>query len=287
MTKRLWSVLSTPIFEMSGTKISVVNFFVALAIFFLTIKVAKLVQSYASKVLDKYSIEPGVKGSIEKMIYYIMVVIGSFIALDSVGISLSSLAAVGAVLMVGIGFGLQNITQNFISGLIILFERPIKVGDLVEVNGINGRVVEIGIRSTLIHTRDDVAIIVPNSEFISKNVVNESFSGDKRRLHMPVGVAYGSEVELVKSVLEDIAKNHKMVLSHPEPKVLFNNFGDSSLDFDLTFWTKDNWYYEVVMSDLRYEIDRKFRENNISIPFPQRDVHIVSAPGPTSVTQEH
>jgi len=270
----LWRVLSTPIFELSGSSVSVVNFFFAIILFFAIIKCAKFSRRYISKFLDQYEIDQGVKGSIEKIIYYMMIVIGALTSLDSIGISLSSLAAVGAVLMVGIGFGLQNVALNFISGLIILFERPVKVGDLVEVGGVDGKVMEIGIRSTLIHTRDDVAIIVPNSEFISKNVINQSFSGEKVRLHLKVGVAYGSDVPKVQTVLENVSLEHELVLSSPAPKVFFTDFGSSSLDFELTFWTKNSWKNEVILSDLRFSIDQKFREEQITIPFPQRDVYI-------------
>ena len=221
-------------------------------------------------------IDRGVKGSIERLIRYIVVILGFFVALDSLGISMTSLAALGAVLMVVIGFGLQNVTQNFISGLIILLERPIKVGDLVEVGGNTGRVHEIGIRYILIHTRDDIAIIVPNSQFISEQVVNESFSSETIRRRLHVGVAYGSDEELVKKILLEVAQSYEKVLKETAPNVLFLDFGESSLDFALQIWVNDLWRYETILSDLRFAIDAAFRANKIEIPFPQRDLHLRS-----------
>ena len=179
--------------------------------------------------------------------------------------------------MVGIGFGLQNIAQNFISGLIILIERPIKVGDVVQVGGVSGRVIDIQARSTLIQTRDDVSILVPNSQFISEQVVNESFRGDIIRYTIKVGVAYGTDTKLVQETLLQVAKEHSLVLKDPAPTVLFEDFGDSSLNFELLVWLEDLWTYRRTLSELRFEIDQKFRERNIEIPFPHRDLHIKSS----------
>lgn len=229
------------------------------------------------KFLDSKDLNSGVKDSISRFARYTVIIAGALIALDTIGISLKSLAALGAVLMVGIGFGLQNIAQNFISGLIILLERPIKVGDIVKVQGVSGVVKEIGARSTLINTRDDIAIIVPNSQFISEQVVNESFSGETIRLHLNIGVAYGSDVNLVKDVLLKIGAEHTNVLKSPAPNVLFTDFADSSLNFELRIWVNDLWTYDSILSDIRFKIIEKFNEKNISIPFPQRDLHIKSS----------
>ncbi len=275
--KASWKYISFPLFEISGTKISVISVLLCIAFFALSIRLANMAEKFVDRVLKDKDLDIGVKGSISRFTRYAVIIVGALIALDTVGISLSSLAALGAVLMVGIGFGLQNITQNFISGLIILLERPIKVGDKVKVQGVSGKVVEIGARSTLIHTRDDIAIIVPNSQFISEQVVNESFSGEQIRLHLEVGVSYSSDPEKVKEILMEIAKEHPMILNDPESRVFFKNFGDSSLDFVLTIWVRELWYYERIMSDLRFAVMRKFKENKIEIPFPQRDLHLRSS----------
>lgn len=282
VVKRFSQILTTPFLELSGNKISITTMFIVVLFIYLSSVLSKYAQVLTTKVLMNKNIDSGVKGSITKFIGYATQILGIVITLEMVGISLSSIFALGGVLMVGIGFGLQNITQNFISGVILLFERPIKKGDLVEVDGVSGRVTEIGSRSTTITTRDDVSIIVPNSKFISQQVVNDSFSGERRRFHVAVGVAYGSDVDLVQKTLIEVAKNHSKVLDAPAPRVFFQDFGDSSLNFDLTIWVEDLWHSQVILSDLRFEIDRAFRKNKIEIPFPQRDLHVRSSSVPLS-----
>jgi len=272
--KFTWNLLSTPLFELGNSKISMASLFVILLILGCFFILSRIVERGVRGVLKNKSIDPGIKGSIERFSRYLTVILGAFIALDTIGISLSSIAALGAVLMVGIGFGLQNLTQNFISGVIILLERPIKQGDIVFVGGVSGRVRDIRVRSTVIETRDDVAIIVPNSQFIAEQVINDSFSGQKIRRTIKVGVAYGSDVEKATAILMKIANAHEQILKNPGPRVLFMDFGSSSLDFELRFWAAELWTTDVILSDLRYAIDREFRNGDIEIPFPQRDLHI-------------
>ncbi len=274
--KMLWEAISRPLFELSGTKISLMSLLMAILIVVASIFVSRLAERYMGKFLHNKGIDRGVRGSIERISRYIVIIVGVLMAFDTLGVSMTSLAALGAVLMVGVGFGLQNVTQNFISGLIILLERPIKVGDLVEVGGNTGRVTEIGIRYTLIHTREEIAILVPNSQFISEQVINESFSSETVRRRLNVGVAYGSDVELVRKLLLEAAMKHEHVLKNPAPSVLFLDFGESSLDFALQVWVSDLWHYESILSDLRFAVDAAFRANNVEIPFPQRDLHIRS-----------
>lgn len=277
LAEEIWNLLSVPLFEVSGNKLSLMTFVTAIILFIVFFKVSGTIEKILRRYLNDKKIDSGVKDSIARFGRYLVIVVGAVITLETIGVSLSSLAALGAVLMVGIGFGLQNIAQNFISGLIILLERPIKVGDIVEVEGVSGRVVDIQARSTLVQTRDDITILVPNSQFISEQVINESFSGNQIRYAVKVGVSYGSDVELVKEVLLSIAQNNPKVLKHPAPDVLFNDFGESSLDFELRVWLSDLWSYIVVLSDLRFEINKQFRAKNIEIPFPQRDLHLVSS----------
>lgn len=277
MFKGIWALFSTPILELSGSKISILSIFFALVFFYLSTVLSRYCQKLTEKFLENKDLDRGVKGSISKIAGHVAQIAGILIALDMVGINLSSLVALGGVLAVGIGFGLQNIAQNFISGLIILFERPIKKGDLVEVDGVYGRVSEIGSRSTTVTTKDDVSIIVPNSKFISEQVVNDSFSGERRRFHIDVGVAYGSDTKKVESILRDVALSHEKILKNPAPAIFFKEFADSSLNFDLTVWIEDLWNYEHILSDIRFKIDHKFREESIEIPFPQRDLHLRSS----------
>ena len=275
--KYVWDLLSTPLFELGSSQISLTSLFIVLLIFSGFIIISRIVERGVRNALKNKTIDPGIKGSIERFSRYLTVTIGVFVAVDTIGISLTSIAALGAVLMVGVGFGLQNIAQNFISGIIILLERPIKQGDIVVVSGVSGRVRDIRVRSTVIETRDDVAIIVPNSLFIAEQVVNDSFSGHKIRRTLKVGVAYGSDIEKVTNILMKIANEHEHVLKDSGPKVFFMNFGDSSLDFELRFWVAELWTTDVILSDLRYAIDREFRKEDIAIPFPQRDLHIKSS----------
>jgi small-conductance mechanosensitive channel len=273
-TKYIWNLLSTPLFDLGNSHISIVSLFVVLLILGVFFVISKIIERAVGNILKNKSIDPGIKGSIERFSKYLTVTVGVFVAVDTIGINLTSIAAVGAVLMVGIGFGLQNIAQNFISGIIILLERPIKQGDIVFVGGISGKVRDIRVRSTIIETRDDVAIIVPNSQFIAEQVINDSFSGHKIRKTLKVGVAYGSDVEKVTQILMKIASEHNEVLKDPGSKVLFMDFGNSSLDFELRFWVSELWTTDAILSDLRYAIDREFRNEDITIPFPQRDLHI-------------
>jgi len=273
----LKSVLGAELFELGGNKISLLSLLMALLILVICYRVSKLAEGFVGKQLRKLTtdLKPGLITTFEKFSGYAVLVIGFLMALDTLGISLSSLAAVSAVFMVGIGFGLQNIAQNFISGLILLLERPVTEGDLIRVDGVEGRVIDIRARATVVQTRDDVAIIVPNSKFISDNVVNDHHLGPKIRVGVNVGVAYGSDVERVKDLLIHAARNHQKILKYPEPDVLFENFGDSSLDFKLVCWTDKQWEKDKITSDLRFAIDKTFRENDITIPFPQRDVHLI------------
>lgn len=274
--KFVWNLISKPLFQLGNSHISIASLFVVLLILAFFYIFSKIIERAIGNLLKNKSIDPGIKGSIERFSRYLIVMVGVFVALDTIGISLTSIAAVGAILMVGIGFGLQNIAQNFISGIIILLERPIKQGDIVVVGGVSGRVCDIRVRSTVIETRDDVAIIVPNSQFIAEQVVNDSFSGHRIRRVLKVGVAYGSNVEKVTEILMKIANEHTKILKDPGSKVLFMDFGNSSLDFELRFWVTELWTTEAILSDLRYAIDREFRNENITIPFPQRDLHIKS-----------
>jgi small-conductance mechanosensitive channel len=267
--------LSRPIFELSGSKISVSSLLISIVIFFVFVKVAKIVQHSLVRFLSAKDVDPGLRDSLGRFSHYLIVGVGALTALDSVGFSIKSLAGLGAILMVGIGFGLQNIAQNFISGIILLIERPVKVGDIIQVGSVSGRVTDIRVRSTVVQTRDDVSIIVPNSKLISEEVINDSFSGQRIRQHVRVGVAYGSDLALVKRVLLEIAAQHPQILKDPLPSVVFKDFGDSSQDFDLRCWCMDIWNIDSITSDLRFAIEREFKAFGIQIPFPQRDVRLI------------
>ena len=189
------------------------------------------------------------------------------------------------LLGVGIGFGLQDIVKNFISGLILIFERPIQIGDAVQVEELSGRVKHIGIRSSTIKTWEGAEVIVPNGNLISNKLVNWTLSDQLRRIDIKVGVAYGTDVNLVMETLLECAKLNENILTSPAPYVLFNDFADSSLEFELRSWTSNYSDWVEIRSDIRVAIDKAFKEKNIEIPFPQRDLHLKSGfdfPGTTS-----
>lgn len=229
------------------------------------------------KILTRYSIELGVRQSIGTIFKYIIITLGLFVIVQSTGLDLSALGLLFGALGVGIGFGLQNITNNFISGLVILFSRPIKVGDRVEVGNTIGDVVDISARATTLNTNDNITIIVPNSEFISNTVINWSHNDRNIRFRIPVGVSYKEDPAIIKKLLLDVAAEHKGVLSLPAPGVVFDEYGDSSLNFYLLVWTTE--YINrpsILKSDLYFAIFEKFKEHGVEIPYPQRDLHFKS-----------
>jgi len=229
-----------------------------------------------TRILVDSGLETGVQESITTIMVYVLWVVGILVSLTALGFSTTSLTVAFGALGVGLGFGLQNIFNNFVSGLILLFERPVQVGDVVEVNGTWGTITKINVRSTQVQTFDNASLIIPNSEFISKQVTNWSFKDLRLRRIITVGVAYGSDVELVRETLFEIVHKHTRILKDPKPEVLFTDFGDSALIFKLRFWSTID-YFIPTETDIRFEIDRLFRERNIQIPFPQRDIHIRSA----------
>ncbi|MBV6624841.1 MAG: mechanosensitive ion channel [Rivularia sp. (in: Bacteria)] len=225
-------------------------------------------------ILSRFKIDRGTKEAISSVIGYLIAGIGFLIVLRGAGIDLSSLTVIAGVLGLGIGFGLQNISSNFISGITLLFEQPLKVGDLVEVDDLRGIVEKISIRSTVVRTLDNIFVIVPNQKFIENNIINWSYRDKKCRVHVPVGVAYGSDTTLVTEALLAAARRHPRVLKQPTPKVWFNEFGDSSLNFELLVWVDEPPSIPQFKSDLNFSIENELNLRDINIPFPQRDLHI-------------
>ncbi len=237
----------------------------------------KLRSWIADRLLARARVDQGIREAVGSIIRYLIVGIGFAVILQTAGVDLSALTVLAGALGIGVGFGLQNIANNFISGLIILFERPIKVGDRIDVGGVTGDVVDISPRATTVVTNDNIAVIVPNSEFISSKVTNWSYTNRDVRLNFPVGVAYKSEPELVRRLLLEVAAAHPGVLQERRSDVLLRDFGDSSLNFILRVWTRAYATTPGVLhSDLNYAIWKKFQEHDIEIPFPQRDLHIRS-----------
>jgi small-conductance mechanosensitive channel len=227
------------------------------------------------RVLKRYRIESGTRQSVGTIVKYIIVIAGLFSILQTNGIDLSAFGILAGALGVGIGFGLQNITNNFISGLIILFEQPIRIGDRIEVGNIAGDVVKISARSTTVVTNDNISVIIPNSKFIDDQVINWSHNEYKVRFNFPVGVSYKENPEKINQILIEVARNNPGVLDSPLPDVLFDKFDDSSLNFYLRVWTSEYVNKpKVLKSQLYFEIFKRFAVEGIEIPFPQRDIHI-------------
>lgn len=272
--------LQTPLFEFGDNKIDIGLIFYLLVSLWLLIFLSKwLMRLVVNRLLARTGMEKGMLQSVATLIRFVILVVGFIVIFQAAGIDLSALSILAGALGVGIGFGLQNITNNFISGLIILMERPIKVGDRIEVGEINGDVMAIGARATTVITNDNISVIVPNSEFISATVINWSHSDRNVRFLFPVGVSYKEDPEKVRKILLEVADKNENVLRNPAPTVLFDEFGDSSLNFYLAVWTSTHIEKpRFLKSQLYFEIFRQFTEHNIEIPFPQRDIHVKTSP---------
>jgi potassium efflux system protein len=263
-------------YQVGTMRFSIMGFIVAILILLLTQAVARVWrQVFKEKILEQSGMEEGLKDSVTTITGYVIWSIGILIAFNAFGFNATSLTVVIGALGIGLGFGLQAIFNNFISGIILLFERPIQVGDDIEINGLWARVQKINVRSTVVQTYDNASIIIPNSDFISAQVTNWSFKDKRLRRNVSVGVAYGSDVELVRDTLMEVAEKTSRILRLPRPEVVFLDFGDSALIFKLRFWTRVE-YFVTVETDVRFAINRLFKEKNIEIAFPQQDIHIRS-----------
>lgn len=236
---------------------------------------ARLRQLLISRLLKRTKLDIGAQQAIGTVTRYVILFVGFLVILQTVGIDLTTLNVLAGAVGIGIGFGLQNIANNFISGLIIMFERPIKVGDRIEVGPVHGKVISIGARSTSIQTNDNIAIIVPNSKFISENVINWSFGDELIRFKVPVGVGYDSDVELVSRLLVEAASENEDVVDSPPPSVRFLEFGDHALLFELRAWSRARLHRPgLFRSNLNFAILKKFREHSIEVPNKQHDIHL-------------
>jgi small-conductance mechanosensitive channel len=270
-------VIHYEIVRINQTPITISSVILFVLIFLTFYVLSRLVvRGLLRRVLNRFQIEEGVQYTMRRVTHYVITAIGALFALQFVGLDLSGLAVVFGLLSVGIGFGLQNVTSNFVAGLILLFERPIGIGDRVTVGDTEGDVMAINMRSTTIRSLNNIDIIVPNSDFVSSNVINWSHGDPKIRIDAEVGVSYASDLDRVLEALREVADEHPHVLAKPEPSVLLVRFGDSSWDMRLRVWVADPKRYYVTMSEINCAIVRKFRDNSIEIPFPQRDIHVRS-----------
>lgn len=233
---------------------------------------------------QRFKLTPGGAAALESVAFYVLLTVFSVSALAIAGVPLTAFTLLGGAAAIGIGFGSQTVVNNFISGLILLVERPIQVGNLVQIDDLYGTVERIGTRSTLVRTGDNVDIIVPNSSFLEQNVVNWTLTAPEVRIHVNVGVAYGSDTALVEEILLRAVTEDEATLKDRDPFVLFRSFGESSLDFEVHFWIRMHRVLDRSRAEsrVRFRIDRLFRESDVVISFPQRDVHL-DAPDPLEV----
>ncbi len=271
----LEELLKFNIIETSKYTLSVYNILIALIIILITSFLLRIFKRILKRLADQKKLDKGTSMSFYQIVRYLTWIVSILLVMDALNIKVTILLASSAALMVGLGLGLQTIFQDFVSGFTLLVEGSLKTGDVIQTHhGEVGKVIHVGIRTSKIETRDNIIIIVPNSNLINESLINWSHITKNTRFEVRIGIAYGSNVALVKELLLKCAQNHPNIESHPAPNVLFDDFGDSSLNFRLLFHTKNTFRVESIKSDLRFRIDAIFRENNITIPFPQRDIHI-------------
>ena len=272
----LWSkfseIMSHKYHLTENISITLWNVLLLITVIFIASIILKLVYRIITKRLpeddkNKFGV---VYGYFRWLIYIIIFLI----TLNSVGIPVTAVFAASAALLIGVGLALQTLFQDIISGVFILIDQSVHVGDIIEIEDKLGRVIEIKLRTTRAVTIDNKVLVIPNHLYLTNSLYNWTQNGTLTRESVEVGVAYGSDVQLVKKLLLQAANEHESVIEIPEPKVLFTNFGDSSLDFKLVFTIDDSFQAQFPKSDIRFKIDQLFRENNVTIPFPQRDVHI-------------
>jgi len=268
-------IFSTPMFEVGGNRYSLSLMLTLLVIVIAVFWVSRFLSNWIKRgLLIRIGLDRGSREVIAAFIRYLLSILGMLIVLQTAGVNLSSLTLFAGVLGIGIGFGLQNLASNFISGITLLIEQPMRVGDFVEVDKLLGTVENISIRSTTIRTLDAVSVIVPNVRFVENNIINWSHRDSRCRIHISVGVAYGSDTLLVSEALLDAARKSSRVLTDPPPKVWLKRFGDSSLDFELLVWIDQPSESEPIKSGLNFLIERELRQKGVEIPFPQRDLRI-------------
>ena len=271
-------------FNLGDQRISLGLVVISAGILYGSFLVSSIVQKLLmDQVLAKRRVETGVRVSIARLVHYVLIFVGFAMALLALGFEFTKLTIILSALGVGIGFGLQGIVNNFVSGLILLFERPVRVGDYIELDGKWAEIKNIGLRASTVQTFDQADVIIPNADLVTNQVINWTLTNRRVRLTIPVGVAYGSDIALVMETLKESAKDNSKVAEAPTPQVLYLNFGESALEFELRVWVldADNWL--VVSSELHQEIDRRFRRAKIEIAFPQRDLHLRSTNEPITL----
>jgi len=270
---KLYEIFTAQVLDIGGTKLSIAIIATIIALIVLTFFTANIISEIIRRsLLSRLKINRGLQEAITVFIKYFLITFISIIILQTAGINLSSLAVIAGVVGIGIGFGLQNLSSNFISGLVLLFEQTLKVGDYIEVGDIKGTIEKISIRSTIVRTEDDLYIIVPNQRFIESNTVNWSYEGHTCRIHLPIYVEHDTDILVLTEALLTAARHEPRVLSNPSPEVWFTSLIKESLEFELLVWIKDPHDNEEIRSSLNFRIIYEFRTRGIRIPFPIREI---------------
>jgi small-conductance mechanosensitive channel len=279
--KRVTEILNTPLIQQEGQfKISIMSILMLILVIFLATVVSRYTRRFLQKrVMPRFHhLDRGLQFTLLRILHYVIMLFATLWAIKlGFSVDLTGIAVILGFLSVGIGFGLQYVAADLASGFILLFERPMRVGDRIRLDdSIEGRVENISLRSTIIITNENMAVIVPNSRLVQNRFVNYSYSNQAVRINIPVGVAYGSDLQKVSKALVEAAKCVKEVLPKPAPRPHFKAFGDSALDFEIRVWINEPHKHPQIRSKINYQIERLFREQEIEIPFPQRDLHLRS-----------
>ncbi|MBZ4683787.1 MAG: hypothetical protein PWP46_1018 [Fusobacteriaceae bacterium] len=265
------------IYRINNNSIKISQIIIAVLTVFIGVTLSRKVSQITKERLLKIkNINENLVDIIEKFISKFLVFISFLIALPIAGIPVTIFNVLGGAAAIGIGFGLQHLFNNIISSFILMLEKPIKIGDIIELNGEKGIIQEIGIRRVKIRRVDGVDVLIPNSHFLEQSLVNWTLTDKNIRGNIKIGVAYGSDIEKVKSIFYEVIKKNKKVINHIEPKIIFSDFGNSSLDFKIYFWTRVNKPIELeeIESEIRFKLYNELNKNNITIPFPQMDVYL-------------
>jgi small-conductance mechanosensitive channel len=270
-------LINWPLLKTEQVEITVLSLVIILLVMIVTYTGLKVIRGLFKRYISKREYERQSYWSVYLILRYVVWVVVVVLLLETSGMKISILLASITALLVGVGFGIQQLFSDFASGIVLLFERNLQINDVIQLEDETvGRVLHIGLRTSKLKTRDDVILVVPNSKFVNDTIINWSQMDQNTRFSVAVGVAYGSDTRLVTNILLDCALQNKHISKHPKPFVRFTDFGDSSLNFQLFFWVRESFQVEHVKSLLRYSIDAGFRKNGVQIPFPQRDVHIKS-----------
>jgi small-conductance mechanosensitive channel/CRP-like cAMP-binding protein len=273
LSTKLYEIFTKQMLDVGGTKLSIAEIASLVAMVVVAFFVSKIFSELIRRtVLHRLRINRGLQEAITVFIRYLLLIISSAIILQAAGINLSTLAVFAGVIGIGLGFGLQNLASNFISGLVLLFEQTLKVGDYIEIGELKGTIEKIDIRSTILRTDDDLFVIVPNQRFIENNTINWSYEGHTCRIHIPVSVAYNTDLLVLSEALLTVARHEPRVLSTPPPEVQFKSYGDSALNFELLVWINEPEANEPIRSSLNFRIAYEIRDRGIKIPFPTREI---------------